>query len=70
MASYKLIENEDIVSKIIVEYSPTDYLVVSKALKLLSENEKVNEIDRKTAKEMLEMADKMFKSKTDKKEEN
>lgn len=62
MASYgKLIENKDIVSKIIFEYSPTDYLVVSKALKLLSENEKVNEIDRKTAKEMLEMVDKMFK---------
>lgn len=37
------------VKSIIGEYSPSDYLVVSKALKLLSENEDVHENDRLTA---------------------
>ena len=44
------------VKKIVAELTPCDYLVVSKALRLLTENEEVHELDRKTAKELLDLA--------------
>lgn len=43
------------VKKVMAEFTPSDYLVVSKALKLLSENEEVHEIDRGRARELHEM---------------
>lgn len=43
------------VKKITAEFTPSDYLVVSKALILLSENKKVNEIDRQRARELHKM---------------
>lgn len=56
MNSIITIETEQgYVKKVVAEFSPSDYLVVSKALKLLSENEEVHEIDRRTAKELHEM---------------
>ena len=56
MNSIITIETEQgYVKKVIAEFSPSDYLVVSKALKLLSENEEVHEIDRRKARELHEM---------------
>ena len=53
MKSTITIETEQgYVKKVVAEYSPSDYLVVSKALKLLSENEDVHEIDRRMAREL------------------
>ena len=53
MNSIITIETEQgYVKKVIAEFIPLDYLVVSKALKLLSENEEVHEIDRRTAREL------------------
>ena len=43
------------VKKVVAEFTPSDYLVVSKALILLSENKIVNEIDRQRARELHEM---------------
>lgn len=43
------------VKKVVAEFTPSDYLVVSKALKLLSENKEVHEIDRGRARELHEM---------------
>ena len=42
------------VKKVIAEFTSSDYLVVSKALKLLSENAEVHEIDRAKAKKLYE----------------
>lgn len=47
-------EGGTFVKSIIGEYSPLDYLVVSKALKLLSENKDVHENDRLTAMYLLD----------------
>ena len=52
----------DIVKEVNVTYSPTEYLVVSKALNLLSEDEEVHELDRLSAKEMLDVFRKEFKN--------
>ena len=49
------------IKKVIAEFSLSDYLVVSQALKLLSENEEVHEIDRNTARELHEMGFKGMK---------
>lgn len=44
-----------------IKCTPTDYLLVSKALKMLAENEEVHEIDRRTAKDLFELGLKELK---------
>ena len=62
MKSAITIETEQgYVKKVVAEFTPSDYLVVSKALKLLSENEDVHEIDRRTARALHEMGFKGMK---------
>ena len=45
----------DLVKSVVAEFTPTDYLLVSKALKLLAENKEVHEIDRKSAKYLYDL---------------
>ena len=48
-------EEQGYVKKIVAEFTPSDFLVVNKALKLLAENEEVNELDRRTATDLSEL---------------
>lgn len=45
----------DLVKSVVAEFTPTDYLLVSKALKLLAENKEVHEIDRQSAKYLYDL---------------
>lgn len=48
-------QEQGYVKKIIAEFTPADFLVVNKALKLLAENEEVHELDRRTAIDLSEL---------------
>ena len=55
MKSNMTVETEQgYIKKIVAEYSPSDYLVVSQALRMLSENTEVHEINRLKARELYE----------------
>ena len=45
-------QEQGYVKKVVMDLTPSDFLVVNQALKLLAENEEVHELDRKTAKEL------------------
>ena len=50
--------DNDIVKSVDILYLPAEYLVVTKALSLLCENEECHMLDRATAKAMLDEFDK------------
>ena len=54
-------EENNIVNSVVIECTPSDYLLISKALKMLSENEEVHEIDRRTAKYLFDLVLKELK---------
>ena len=54
-------EENDIVNSVVIECTPSDYLLISKALKMLAENEEVHEIDRRTAKYLFDLVLKEMK---------
>ena len=54
-------EENNIVNSVVIECTPSDYLLISKALKMLSENEEVHEIDRRTAKYLFDLGLKELK---------
>ena len=54
-------EENNIVNSVVIECTPSDYLLVSKALKMLAENEEVHEIDRRTAKYLFDLGLKELK---------
>ena len=54
-------EENDIVNSVVIECTPSDYLLISKALKMLAENEEVHEIDRRTAKYLFDLGLKELK---------
>ena len=53
-------EENGYVKGVIMHLTPSDYLVVAKALRILEMDEGVHEIDRQTARELLGMMDKEF----------
>ena len=54
-------EENNIVNSVVIECTPSDYLLISKALKMLAENEEVHEIDRRTAKYLFDLGLKELK---------
>lgn len=54
-------EENNIVNSVVIECTPSDYLLISKALKMLAENEEVHEIDRRTAKYLFDLVLKEMK---------
>ena len=54
-------EENNIVNSVVIECTPSDYLLVSKALKMLAENEEVHEIDRRMAKYLFDLVLKEMK---------
>ena len=52
---------KDIVKSVVIECTTSDYLLVSKALKMLAENEEVHDIDRRTAMDLFELGLKELK---------
>ena len=49
------------VKSVTIKCTPTDYLLVSKSLKMLSENSEVGDIDRRAAKDLFELGLKELK---------
>ena len=50
----------EFVKSIIGEYSPADFLVIAKGLKMVSEDKKTHPIDKQTAKDLLDSIMKGF----------
>lgn len=50
----------EFVKSIIGEYSPADFLVIAKGLKMVSEDKKTHPIDKQTAKDLLDSIMKEF----------